>query len=110
MKHVANHIQQRWYLLANEKSISESPPNKNDNAKSTDKVNKVLLVDAYATMLAITEERPTNSGLYLCFKTSLNDFNMIGSLPLFFMIGLKVIGICCRQGYLIKTHGSRDRE
>lgn len=73
-----------WCLLAIEKMISESPPNKNDNPKNMDKARSELVGDTKATMLTITKNKPTINGMYQFLTASLIDFKIKVSILLFF--------------------------
>lgn len=55
------------FLLDMEKKTSESPPNKNDNAKKIDSANNELKGEVKTMKLNITNSNPTIKGIYQCF-------------------------------------------
>lgn len=63
-----------WCLITIEKTVSEIPPKKNDNAKRKDKVSSELPGDVNATILTTTKNTPTSSGMYQCLIALLIDF------------------------------------
>ena len=53
--------------------ISHRPLNKNDSAKNIDSVNIDPKGDENTTILSITNNTPTNNGMYQCLIVSLID-------------------------------------
>ena len=71
-------------LFAKENTISESPPNKKENANNKDNASNELSGQAKDTTLTMMKNIPTNKGMYQCLMVFFNDFIKDNSIFFYF--------------------------